>query len=235
MKVLIFIPTAGYRPYPQMEEGYTNAKNYLFSKTGAFEIREYRCPVFPIHANRNCCVGHALEGMGGYCPDTTVWIDADTVLPFDALYRMLMPDLPVVSGMYRLKKEPYHYLVFERWQKDEGLDQWVYRQMPIPNTGLFQADCVGMGCARVDVGVLKTLKSPYFRYPLPSRLEWSEENEGLEFLIRHHVYINTEEAYFWQCVRDNGFEIWVDPEIRCDHMAEMAINDKFYEMWRKSR
>ena len=83
MRVLIFIPLAGYRPYGQMESAYTNAKNYLLSQTSEHEIREYRCTTFPIDANRNCCVGHAIEGMQGFFPDTTIWIDADVVIPHD--------------------------------------------------------------------------------------------------------------------------------------------------------
>ena len=231
MKVLIFIPTAGYRPYPQMEEAYTNAKNYLLSKTNEFEIREYRCKIFPIHSNRNACVGHALEGMNGYMPDTTVWIDADTVIPPHALYNMLKPELKIVAGIYRLKREPYHYLAFDRWKKDIELNQWIYTPSIIPSGGLFQVDSVGMGCVRVDVEVLKTLEAPYFKYPMPSRLEYMGKVEGLEFLIRHHVYTNTEESYFFRCIRDNGFEIWADASIRCKHMAEVEIDDDFYERY----
>jgi len=234
LRVIIYIPTAGYRPYQQMEEAYTNAKNYLFSKTSEFELREYRCKIFPIHSNRNACIGHSLEGFDGWKPDTTIWIDADTVIPVHALYNLLKPDmmgLKIVAGIYRLKKEPFHYLAFDRWKKDIELDQWIYQPSIIPQTGLFQVDMVGMGCVRVDVDVLKILEAPYFKYPMPSRLERAEENEGLEFLIRHHVYTNTEEAYFWRCVRDKGFEIWVDAGVRCKHMTEIAIDDDFYYRW----
>jgi hypothetical protein len=234
LKVLIFIPTAGYRPYPQMESAYTNAKNYLLSQTSEHEIREYRCQVFPIDANRNCCVGHAIEGMQGFMPDTTIWIDADTVIPFDALWRLLKPKHRVVAGLYRAKREPHHYHSFDRWKKDEELGRWVYRPAWIPREGLFTADCVGMGCNRVDVEVLKTMTAPYFKYPLPSRLERKGVVEGLEFMIRHFVYINTEEAYFWQNVVDNGFKIWVDSELRCKHMTEVAIDDDYYDMWSKA-
>ena len=60
-KVIVFIPTAGYRPYVEMQEAYQNAKNYLFSQKPDIDFREYYCKIFPVHSNRNACAGHAIE------------------------------------------------------------------------------------------------------------------------------------------------------------------------------
>ena len=244
-KVIVYIPTAGYRPYVQMQEAYQNAKNYLFSVARDLEFREYYCKVFPIHANRNCCVGHSIEGFveedgSRWFPDTTIWIDADTVIPYDALYRLLEPDKQIVVGIYRLKRYPFHPLIFDRWKYDEETQMWVYLpNVNHPKAGLFPCDSAGMGCARVDVEVLKALDPPHFQYQTPSKLEGPSykgrdmfvTHPGIEFLIKWHVYTNTEEAWFWRKVVDAGFEIWADPKINCKHMTEVAVDDEYAERY----
>ena len=232
-KVIIFVPLAGYRPYSQMVEALTNAKNYLVSVTNQFELRDFYCKVFPIHANRNACVGHAVEGFQldngeRWMPDISIWIDADTVIPYDGLLKLLNPDYKIMSGLYRLKKEPYHELVFRRWKYDVEGDIWVYLPITDYGTDIFPADSVGMGCARVDVDILAALDPPHFKYQRPSRLE-AGEHEGLDFLIKWYVETNTEEAWFWRKVVDKGFDIWVDPTIKCKHMTEVPIDDKYIE------
>ena len=139
------------------------------------------------------------------------------------------PEHKIVSGMYRLKEYPHHYLVFDRYDYDKDEDIWI--NMPkfnFPDEKLFKSDMVGMGCVRVDVDVLKAITPPHFDYQRPSLKEGpvmpeGEIHPGIEFLHKYYVYTNTEEAYFWRRVVDLGFEIWVDPLIRCKHMKESAI------------
>ena len=236
MKVICYIPMAGYRPYPQMMEAYQNAKNFLFKRRNDIEFREYFCPVFPIHSNRNACVGHSIEGFVDgeerWFPDTTIWIDADTVIPYDGLFRLLdHPELKVLSGWYKKKTEPHYPMVFLRNFHDMEDDIWLYQ--PITNfvmenwdTPLMHADMVGQGCVRIDVDVLKAIDPPHFQYPLPSKYEQSVYegvHPGLEFCRKWHVYTNTEESTFWRKVVDKGFDIFVDPKIKCKHMREDAV------------
>jgi len=231
INIALFIPMAGFRPHPEHVNSVINAVNFLKNKRNDVLIHEYRCAVFPIQANRSACVGHALEGFGGrYKFDTTIWLDGDMKFPENVLQRMLLHDSPVVSGVYYLKKWPHHPLIFKRHRYDREKKMWVY--LPILDKVLdihpFYADMVGMGCVRVDIEVLKKIKPPYFQYRYHSDLE--PRLKEMDFLKKYMVQGNTEEAHFWEKVRNKGYKILVDPLIQCEHETVKWIGQSDYAL-----
>lgn len=228
-KVIVFWPMSNANPPDEFFISYQATKNHLLRSGLDIRISEFPEKKFPISANRNMCVGRALERID--C-DITIWLDTDMDFPEDCLFRLLEPDLKIVSGMYYLKKEPYSPMAFLRRDYDEDNDMWVYDPYwGYPLNTVFVCDMVGMGCVRLDTEVLRNVfrkyGAPLFKYRSHTMKELAgggeEKRKALEFYIKYGVEFNTEESYFWPKVRDYGYDIYVDPHIQCGHWTKRRI------------
>lgn len=187
----------------------------------------------PLDANRNECVGIALER--GF--DITVWFDGDQKLQDDTLYKLLVKgnNYPVYAGMYYLKAPPYHPIVMNNKINFEVFQPiWRY-----PVDELFYADMIGMGCVKIDREVLEKLTPPYFAYaPIPQSLiddlKQDEKNkdvvERMEFKHRHGVNDVSEDVHFWRQVKEKtDYRIVIDPAIQVDHVRkDLVSQDTFF-------
>ena len=143
--ILICIPQTQPMYYRDFVESYTHMKNYLMQHMDLvpfqFAIAEYFCHTFPIDANRNECVAIALE----HGIDQTIWLDTDQEFGKETLLKLLLPDQPIVAGIYHAKNEPYHPIVFK--ESPDSTDFDVFNPIQeFPEKDLFEADMIGMGC-----------------------------------------------------------------------------------------
>ena len=153
--------------------------------------------------------------------------------PESCLFDLLADkDRKVVSGIYYLKREPYSPMAFKRWQFDDKVGVWVY--LPYwrhPLEKDFKVHAVGMGCVRIDTEVLEKVvdqyEPPYFKYQSNSELEL--EDPRIDFLLKYGVQFNTEEMHFWPMVFDLGYDIWVNPNIRCEHWRWSSVGFDEYQ------
>ena len=228
--MIVFLPCAGLSFPREFVQSYLQARTYFQhhpDMIGKFELVEDFPNYTPnMAANRNICAGKVIEGVYGFRPDISIWLDIDHQLPYDVLVRLLSNENPVVSGMYFGKNPPYYPIVYEKYKYDRGLKFWLYKSMfDYDQIDPFEADMVGMGCVRIDREVFLKLKPPYFRYQPHSLLENMKE---LEFLIRHGVENNTEEPKFWEQVREKGYKIIVDPKIQLGHIGKLIVNNEHW-------
>lgn len=133
--------------------------------------------------------------------------EMDMVLPIDIIPALLALDKPVASGLYFLrggKGEPCLYV------KTITPPDNPYPHTPVrifPHEEPFKlgkkGGCPGLGCVLIRREVFEKIEYPYF--------DLKENGYGSDM-------------YFYTKVRDAGFEVWVDPRMRCGHMDYTEVN-----------
>ena len=232
--VVVFIPTfGGMLPALKFERSLEVAL-YRFQAKHSKEyalIKDY-CTVGPhLEANRNVCVGRAIEGYDGWHPDITVWLDSDLILPAGILERLICrDDYKVVAGMYYAKRGKYP-ICFRKGVYDKENDIQLYDSVIDYPDKDFEVDYPGEGCFRIDVSVLKEMKPPYFQWNYRSPLETGQDK--IEFLVKYGVRNGAEGAKFFEQVRNLGHKIIVDPKIQCKHIGSTEVSQEdFIKKWR---
>lgn len=123
-----------------------------------------------------------------------LFIDADTIPPQDALYRLLAHDLPVVSGITPIiemtaLREPYR-----KWNAVDQDDKHVE-----PNTGLIEVKGVGASFILIRREVFEQLDKPYYKFV------YEEED------------VISEDIYFTSKCIEKGIKTFADTSIICNH------------------
>lgn len=238
-KIGIFVPLAF--PMKMVPEDFLmsfhRTVEYALQRTDelSFEpqIELFTPSTVPIDANRNECVGIALEK--GF--DITVWFDGDQKLADDTFYRLLKygDEYPIYAGMYYLKAPPYHPIIMRNKANFRVFEPiWRY-----PLKEPFFADMIGMGCVKIDREVLEKLSPPYFAYaPIPEELlddlkQDPEKNkvliERMEFKQRHGVNDVSEDVAFWRQVKEKtDYKIVVDPLIQVGHVRKDVVDQETF-------
>ncbi|MBI2982279.1 MAG: hypothetical protein HYY44_08345 [Deltaproteobacteria bacterium] len=126
------------------------------------------------------------------------FVDADILLPSDALMRLLEANAPIVSGLYHKRIPPHEPMAFTQGKK--GIE-------PIGLKGphLREVEMVGAGCLLIQRKVFEKIPFPWFE----SR--WSKTG---------HL---SEDFHFCRKARKAGFEILVDRKVRPLHIEPMGI------------
>lgn len=185
------------------------------------------CPnIADLSGNRTWCGAKAIED--GF--DITIHFDADQRLQADTLFRLLNNDYPIYAGMYYVKKEPFHPVVFNDVDSFEVFAP-TYRY---PLTELFYADMLGMGCVKIDTQVFKDLTPPYFKYAVPPKslvdaLDPEKDKEKIKDIkmkIKYKINDVSEDVYFWRKVNKAGYKIVVDPLIQLGHVRKDIVDQK---------
>lgn len=235
-KVIIFIPTfGGMSPHFKFNRSFETALlkfNAKYNKI--YEISYDHCTVGPhLEANRNVCVGRAIEGYGKWKPDMAIFLDGDLILPENILEGLICRnDYKIVAGMYFAKRGKYP-ICFRKGKYDSYRDIQLYDSViDFPQNKDFEVDYPGEGCFRIDVSVLKKLKAPYFQWGFRTPLEINQDR--IEFLVKHGVRNAAEGAKFFEQIRKLDYKIVVDPKIQCIHIGESEIGIKdFKQKWKK--
>jgi hypothetical protein len=229
-KVIIFVPSFnGRHPHLKFSASFDVAVRWFNHKhSKVYELSVDYCTVGPhCEANRNVCVGRAIEGYGQWKPDIAVFLDGDLIVPQDILEKLICrEDYKVVAGMYFAKRGKFP-VCFNKGAYDSFRDIQLYNSVVDFTMKEFEVDFPGEGCFRIDVSVLKKLKAPYFLYGFRTTLEIGQPQ--IEFLVKHGVRNATEGGHFFEQVRDLGYKMVVDPRVQCKHIAEVEVGIEDFE------
>lgn len=133
-----------------------------------------------------------------------VWyVDDDTVVPKDALSRLLALDADIATGCTPFWQSRQTGVVVNV-QREEGafLKPWPY--------GTFECVAAGTSCMLIRTEVFEKLRDddePWFNYHVCNRT-------GLS---------TTEDIIFCQRARAAGFNIWCDAAVACGHLKNIDI------------
>lgn len=135
--------------------------------------------------------------------DYVLMVDADTLIPKDALTHLLDPPADVVLGCCPRKNTKDRMTVLypksenppnKGFKRALSYDDLQDKRIPLKGGG--------MACALIKVSILSRLNYPYFKYVV------YPDGSAL-----------SEDLYFCrECVRA-GFKVEAEPRVRCGHLA----------------
>ena len=172
---------------------------------------------------RNMCLGGDLiagpdqkpfQGQVDY--DYIMWIDSDIVFTPDQLFKLIDADKDIVSGVYKMQNNT-HYATVENWDDDffvkNGSYEFMTPEMVSKKKDLFPVAYTGLGWMLAKKGVFESLKYPWFQ---PTWKEYNYKGKSIrEF--------TSEDVAFCQMIKENGYDIWVDPEVVVGHEKMMVL------------
>ncbi len=151
-----------------------------------------------IDTARNLLVEGALEAGVEYI----FFLDSDMVVPPDTLSTLIGNQQDIVTGMYRERRPPFSWAV---GQHRDGRNLWLQET---PRT-LFKVDFCGAGVLLVRSNVFREIKHPWFRWITQER-----DNRRWD---------SGEDVFFCEKAREQGFEIYADPRVLCEHIGMFKV------------
>jgi hypothetical protein len=171
--------------------------------------------VAPVDRARNGIVQAFLaQKLDGKPLTHLLMIDSDTVPQADAPFRLLAHDLPFVSGMTPIanrNKETgeleFYDNCFESVVKDN--DGKVSKtNIAQRGTGLRQILRCGAACLLVKRHVFESMTPPFFRFEM--------DETGTK-------HTRSEDIYFCDIVKDNGYVLYADTDVVCQHNKQLSF------------
>lgn len=135
--------------------------------------------------------------LGGY--DYVLMVDSDTVIPPDTLDLMLDPPADICLGVCPRKNTRDGKTAIIKYGAEEYHDSYYYKDLPEGRT-LVKGG--GFACALVKANVFTRMDNPWFQYVTNA--------DGSTL---------SEDFYFCQNARFYGIDIWMDPRVKCGHLA----------------
>ena len=133
-------------------------------------------------------------------------VDSDIAFPTDTLVKLLSHDKDVVSGLYIQRKPGEHILEIYESNTTGGINNMPYGKLK--ERSLVEVAGCGFGCVLVKAEVFKVIGYPQFKY---------------HSAISHSNTVS-EDVYFCNKAKENGFKIWADPSILCRHTGSFTFN-----------
>lgn len=160
--------------------------------------------------------------------DYLFFLDDDVIPPKDSLIKLLKHNEDIVAGWYPGKRFPIEPAVWV----DSLLEEERAPSIPLVFDMLVPVEIMGLGSCLINVDVFREIEPPYFYYSMnkdelcPLYDELSEEQRE-----EAHMDDRGTSEDFWWCrkVRDNGYEVLVDPNIGCIHEGDTKFNPKQYQ------
>lgn len=138
-----------------------------------------------------------LAEAKGY--DYVLMVDSDTLIPPDTLDLMLDPPADIVLGVCPRKNTKDGKTAIVKIGSISYLDNYYYSDLPEKRTRVKGG---GLACALIKTSVFTEIDYPYFQYV--TNEDWSTLGEDF---------------YFCQNANLFGIEIYVEPRVKCGHLA----------------
>lgn len=131
--------------------------------------------------------------------DYVLMVDSDTIIPPDTLDLMLDPPVEVCLGVCPRKNTKEGKSAMIKLGSDNYHNNYLYSELPENRVRIKGG---GFACALIKTSVFSQLDYPWFQYVT---------NEDYSTF--------SEDFYFCQHAALYGVDIWMDPRVRCGHLA----------------
>lgn len=131
--------------------------------------------------------------------DYVLMVDSDTLIPPDTLDLMLDPPVDIVLGVCPRKNTKDGKSAIIKLGSQSYHDSYYYSELP---ENRIQVKGGGFACALIKASVFSQIDFPFFQYV---------NNADYSTL--------SEDYYFCQQAAMYGIDIWMDPRVRCGHLA----------------
>jgi hypothetical protein len=171
----------------------------------------------------------------GWKADWIFWVDDDTVIPGDALSRLLKLDKPAVAGLYFNPNPPMNPIAYIR--NREGIGYHAFYDYPFG--ALVQVDSVGMGCTLVHRSVFEKIMAEHELMMRPNGSLWAVHKSAvtktnIPYLSKQAPTVDHIVVDGWVCQRvqkpspedDRSWPFFVMEYGRTEdhHFWELALN-----------
>ena len=199
VKVFIAVPigdTCGLSPTWSLK--LTELVKYV---PGEYEVQVMKG--YPIDVVRNAAVKMARERGATHI----FFLDSDVVPDKnDAILQLYRWRLPLVCGLYRLKRvdsaQVFPFSVY-KWSPERNAFRYLTPGDIPPGSRLIPIDGGGLGLCLIDMRVFNVIDEPYFKWEL---YPWNPPPGGL-----------SEDLYFFKKVIDKGIQPYADLEVTASH------------------
>lgn len=132
-----------------------------------------------------------------------MWVDADMILPRDAITTLVGHGKQIVGGLYHKRKAPFEPVAFD-WGEPFGPISVVKEE------GLQEVGALGFGCTLTAMDVFDRMDYPWFvsTWPKNGAGEW---------------YFLGEDIFFFEKVRDLNVPVWLDTDVKCGHVTDRTV------------
>jgi GT2 family glycosyltransferase len=130
-------------------------------------------------------------------PTHILFMDSDVLPRPRTLEKLLEHDVDIISGVVPICQQGEL-----KWNVSRGDDFLPHDQLP---NNPFKADKIGFGVVLVKTEVFEKMEWPYWR---------SIYKPGLRTI--------GEDVYFSKKAKQAGFDLWVDPMVKCDHATRVS-------------
>ncbi len=150
----------------------------------------------------------------------------------------------IVSGLYFNRHTPYTPQIYRLspFAGEEGLYESLVHY---PEAGFLKVDAIGAGCVAIKREVLETMKASHLLQTVETRtlLEGTVNGapkaaRALQWLLRYSENLSPwfefldqkgEDFYFCERAADNGYMIWVNIDVKCEHSGKLNIQEGHFK------
>ena len=151
-----------------------------------------------------------FQGKAAY--DYMVWIDSDMVWKGQDILNLIKMNKPVASACYLMQNGTHYPLVekldFNKLATD-GTFSFMSKVDILGKTHPVTVSYAGFGLLVVQHGVFESMEYPWFRP------RWVHHDNFTDF--------TSEDVSFCWTAQENGFDIWVDPNIQVGHEKMVVL------------
>lgn len=191
----------------------------------AIRFRELQLPpISSLHILRYYPIDVAREAMAKAFVNSrefqwSLWLDSDVIPPIDGVMRLLAhKNLPIVAGIYPAKKRETPEKYPSAWKKVQHPNSgsgFSAAPMDWNNHGLHVVDYIGFGFVKIHRSVFESMPQPWFL--------WTHDRS---FPLPGNPPPLSEDFYWSEKVRSQGYTIIVDMDVRCAHDADAVIDEE---------
>lgn len=172
---------------------------------------------------------HALEELKDKEWERLVVIEQDMILPKDALLKHALHTDDIVGSVYFQHAPPYALnCMFADPTNPErmGTPRAPLVKAMLTKPALYKCASVGMGCTSIARRVFENWDKnlPYFRTDYVGRTPGEDDEAQWKFA---HGEVSHDVWFCKEAIRQ-GFEVFLDTSIHCDHLTEGWVNANHY-------
>ncbi len=180
---------------------------WLFTSEYSSHVGDAREVTLNGSMNNSVTETRPLQGQFTY--DKIMWIDSDIAWNPEDVVKLYKSDKDVVSGAYLLANGE---VTAYKKMLGPGYTHQDILEMTEPS----EIDGAGFGFICVKQGVFESLSRPWFQSAWITK---KDEETGKEFTFP----IMGEDISWCYRVKQNGYQIWLDPTVRVQHHKMMKL------------
>lgn len=208
VKIIVGGPTAGYSRNDKFYD------SFLAMQKPEGTLQSFARGQSPAEG-RNRLIELALE------QDCThiMFLDDDVLHPPDIIHRLLAHDKDIVGGLYLMRNFPHRPIMFHI-ANDDGTCAW--RQLGEQEDGLIKVVNMGAGACLIKTDVFRKMKEKGFTFTA----QWGPQNLKRDvWFTLGELQADTwcDDIAFFNRARKCGFDIYVDLDVRCGHLGQVAF------------